>query len=245
MAVSPVLKSVQLHIEGVGAVLLEKTPKARYMRISIRPEKGIRVSLPLRGSFDKAEAFVHEKLDWIKHHQQKIAQQENRQTIFTEETVFRTFSHELKLVPTEKPDVKARLHNGFLEISYPAYRPVTEASLQQTIRHAIEETYRHEAKVFLPQRVAFFAAKFGLKFGKVTVKKASSRWGSCSHTNNINLNLHLMRLPERLRDYVILHELAHITQKNHGPHFWALLESMCPSSRQLDNEMKTYRIGIF
>ena len=54
-----------------------------------------------------------------------------------------------------------------------------------------------------------------------------------------------MRLPERLRDYVILHELAHITEKNHGPRFWSLLDKMCPGSKALDNEMKAYRIGLF
>lgn len=225
--------------------MLEKSARARYMRISIRPEKGIRVSLPLRGSFDKAEAFVHEKRDWIKLHQEKIAQQENRQTLFSEETVFRTFAHELKVVAHPFPTIKATLRKEILEVKYPAFRPVSDPDIQQAIRHAIEETYRHEARVFLPRRVAFFAARFGLQFGKVTIKKASTRWGSCSHTNNINLNLHLMRLPERLRDYVILHELAHITEKNHGPRFWALLEKMCPGSRQLDNEMKTYRIGLF
>ena len=245
MPVSPALKSIQLHIEGIGPVLLEKSAKAKYMRISIRPEKGIRVSLPLRGSFDKAEAFVHEKLDWIKLHQEKIAKLENRQTTFSEETTFRTFAHELKVVAHQLPEIKATLRKEMLEVKYPAFRPVSDPDIQAAIRHAIEETYRHEAKVFLPKRVAFFAERFGLQYGKVTIKKASSRWGSCSHTNNINLNLHLMRLPERLRDYVILHELAHITEKNHGPRFWTLLDKMCPGSKRLDNEMKIYRIGIY
>jgi predicted metal-dependent hydrolase len=243
--VSPPLRSVQLHIDGIGAVLLEKSPKAKYMRISIRPEKGVRVSLPLRGSFDKAEAFVLEKADWIRHHQQKIAKQENRQTIFTEATVYRTFAHELKLIAHAKPETKAFFRPGIVEVRYPEFKQVAEPEIQHAIRYVLEETYRREARVFLPERVAFWARKFNLRYGKVTIKKASTRWGSCSHTNNINLNLHLMRLPEPLRDYVILHELAHITEKNHGPKFWALLERMCPGSKQLDNEMKTYRINIF
>jgi predicted metal-dependent hydrolase len=243
--VNPPLKSIQLNIDGVGPVVLEKSPKAKYMRISIRPEKGVRVSLPLRGSFDKAEAFLYEKIDWIKLHQQKMATPENRQTIFTEASVFNTFRHNLQLTSHEQPAIKAVLRSNVLDIKYPAFREVTETEIQAGIRHSIEETYRHEARTFLPERVAFFAQKFNLQYGKVTIKKVSTRWGSCSHTNNINLNLHLMRLPERLRDYVILHELAHITQKNHGPNFWALLEKMCPGSKALDNEMKNYRINIY
>ena len=245
MPVKPALTSVQLHIEGIGPVLLQKTSKARYMRISIRPEKGIRVSLPLRGCFNKAEAFVLEKADWIKHHQQKMAQHTDRQTIFTPETPFRTFSHELKLVPGAGSEVKGKLDKGLLEITFPEFRPVEDPAVQSAIRHLVEETYRREAQVFMPERVAFFARKFGLSYGKVTIKKASSRWGSCSHINNINLNLHLMRLPERLRDYVILHELAHTREKNHGPGFWAFLEQICPGSKALDKEMKNHRIGLY
>jgi predicted metal-dependent hydrolase len=243
--VAVALKSVQIHLEGVGPVLLEKTAKAKYMRISIRPEKGVRVSLPLRGSFDQAEAFVREKLSWIRHHQEKLALRENPQTIFSETTFFQTFRHTLKIAVHGQPEVKAKLKAGFLEVLVPGFRPVSDPDIQQAIRHAVEETYRHEAKVFMPERVAFFAQKFGLKYAKVTIKKAGTRWGSCSYTNNINLNLHLMRLPERLRDYVILHELAHTVEKNHGPRFWALLETICPNSRALDNEMKAYRIGIY
>ena len=245
MPVNPLLKSIQLNIDGVGPVVLEKSPKAKYMRISIRPEKGVRVSLPLRGCFDKAEAFIYEKIDWIKLHQQKMATPENRQTVFTEAIIFSTFRHRLQLSSHAQSAIKAALRGSVLDIKYPDFREVTEPEIQAGIRHAIEETYRHEAHTFLPERVAFFAQKFGLRYGKVTIKKVSTRWGSCSHINNINLNLHLMRLPERLRDYVILHELAHITEKNHGPKFWSLLDKMCPGSKALDNEMKSYRINIY
>lgn len=239
------LKSVQIYLEGVGPVLLEKSAKAKYMRISIRPEKGVRVSLPLRGSFEQAEAFAREKLSWIKYHQEKLALRENPQTIFTETTFFRTFYHILKISFHLEPGVKARRKAGYLEVLVPLQRNISDPEIQEAIRHALEETWRYEAKTFLPQRVAFFAQKFGLQYRNVTIKKAGTRWGSCSHTNNINLNLHLMRLPERLRDYVILHELAHTIEKNHGPGFWSLLETICPGSKALDKEMKAYRIAVY
>jgi predicted metal-dependent hydrolase len=63
--------------------------------------------------------------------------------------------------------------------------------------------------------------------------------------NNINLSLHLMRLPEALCDYVILHELAHTVEKNHGPRFWALLDKISGDARGLDNQLKNFKIAIF
>lgn len=70
-----------------------------------------------------------------------------------------------------------------------------------------------------------------------------SNWGSCSSKGNINLNLRLVTLPAELHDYVMLCELCHLKQMNHGPEFHALLELVCPGHRELQRRMKAYRFG--
>ena len=104
------------------------------------------------------------------------------------------------------------------------------------------ERLRAEAKAALPPRLAQLAALHGFTYNKVRIKHNSSNWGSCSELGNINLNLNLMRLPEHLRDFVMLHELCHLRYLNHGPEFHALLESVCPGHRTLARELKTYRL---
>lgn len=89
------------------------------------------------------------------------------------------------------------------------------------------EALRKEAKACLPGRVQYWAERYGFTYGKVFIKHNVSNWGSCSAKGNINLNLNLMRLEEPLRDYVILHELAHLRHPNHGPEFHALLDRLC------------------
>ena len=89
------------------------------------------------------------------------------------------------------------------------------------------------------------AAKHKFDYKKVAVKNAKTRWGSCSFDNNINLSLHLMRLPDHLVDYVILHELVHTRIKNHGKGFWQLLDIVSMSARELDREVKEYRLQIY
>ena len=101
---------------------------------------------------------------------------------------------------------------------------------QKALRDVLVEVLREEAKILLPQKLAYFAEQYGFKVGKVTVKHNSSNWGSCSRAGNINLNLNLVRLPEPLCDYVLLHELCHLKEPNHGPRFHALLERLCLSN---------------
>lgn len=101
---------------------------------------------------------------------------------------------------------------------------------QKPLRDVLAEVLREEAKILLPQKLSYFAGQYGFKFRKVTIKHNSSNWGSCSRAGNINLNLNLIRLPEPLCDYVLLHELCHLKEPNHGPHFHALLERLCLSN---------------
>lgn len=225
--------------------MFERSEKAKRLSISVRPLKGIRVAVPPHISFEKAEQLIYTKADWIREHQSRMEQQEEKLTVYTHESEFQTRNHTLRLLTHARYDMRCLLQNGYINVFYPAFKDVADPDVQKFIRKSIEEAYRKEAKQYLPQRVAYFAEKFGLEYQNVFIKNAKSRWGSCSHNNNINLNLHLMRLPDALCDYVILHELAHTIEKNHGPGFWSLLDSICGDSKLLDKKLKAFRISIF
>jgi len=96
------------------------------------------------------------------------------------------------------------------------------------------EVLRKKAKAELLPRLAQLAHQHNFAYNQSFIKNNRSNWGSCSGMNNINLNLKLMLLPEHLRDYVMLHELCHTRIKNHGPRFWALLNSFT------DNKAKVF-----
>lgn len=105
------------------------------------------------------------------------------------------------------------------------------------------EIMRSAAKEWLPGRVAFLAEKFGFRYGRVTIRSARSKWGSCSIENNISLSLYLMTLPEHLRDYVIIHELCHTVHHNHSAAFHSLLDRyLGGNEKNLRRELRRYVI---
>ncbi len=104
------------------------------------------------------------------------------------------------------------------------------------------ERLRAQAKLSLPPRLKELADEHGFTYNRVTIKNNISNWGSCSAKGNINLNLRLVTLPQSLQDYVMLHELCHLREMNHGPRFHALLESLCPDHRILEKELRQHKL---
>lgn len=94
------------------------------------------------------------------------------------------------------------------------------------------------AKEFLVRRVGQLARLYGFEYGRVTVRRQKTRWGSCSEKNNISLNAGLMHLSERARDYVIVHELAHTVHKNHGKRFWRKVEKIMGDIKDIRRELR-------
>jgi predicted metal-dependent hydrolase len=93
-------------------------------------------------------------------------------------------------------------------------------------------------------RLEEMAKIHNLKYARASIRNQKTKWGSCSAKNNISLNINLVRLPDELRDYVILHELAHTRFKNHSKKFWAELDKFVGgSAKELSKKLKKYRLS--
>ena len=93
----------------------------------------------------------------------------------------------------------------------------------------------------LVERLEHLARQHGFAYNKVFIKNQKTLWGSCSSANNINLNVNLARLPDELRDYVLIHELVHTRHKNHSRRFWAALNAIVGVGRQLQRQLRRYQ----
>ena len=103
---------------------------------------------------------------------------------------------------------------------------------------------RTDGRKILVQRLDELADKYGFKYNRIFVRNQKTRWGSCSSKNNISLNIKLVKLPERLMDYIILHELVHTRIRNHGKEFYAELGRLVADQKLLDSELKEYGAGL-
>ena len=177
-----------IDVPGVGPVLLERSARARYMNITVRRGR-VRVAIPLRCPFHRAETLAHERSDWIRAQQRRLREADRR---------------------------------------------------LRTLPHAPEPDDLHAACRSLVERLAELAAAHGFRYNRVFLRNQRTRWGSCSSRNNINLNVKLLRLPDDLRDYVLLHELVHTRTLHHGPDLWGALERCCPNSQQLKRRVRDY-----
>ena len=234
-----------INFKRIGEVQFVSSVSAKYIRISLKPSGMIRVTVPKRASMKEAMAFVETKMDWILKTQLRMATHEKRGTIFTPDTVFSTQNRQLQLISWKSEKFRTQLTKDTLKIFYPNDSDFLSNRVQEIIRNFIIMALRKEAKEYLPQRTEHLAATHGFTHSGVTVKNISSRWGSCSATNHINLNIHLVRLPEHLSDYVILHELTHTIHKNHSERFWKHLDTITGGkAKQLATEMKKYHAGL-
>jgi predicted metal-dependent hydrolase len=100
-----------------------------------------------------------------------------------------------------------------------------------------------QARRAIIERLNELAKIHDFYYAKVTIRKQKTRWGSCSAKNNISLNINLIRLPEKLRDYVLLHELVHTRIKNHSKEFWAGLDkAVGGNSKALAKKVRNYKL---
>ncbi len=115
---------------------------------------------------------------------------------------------------------------------------------EQRARDYQKKQLMKKAREYLPYRLEYYAKLYGYSYDKCRLSHANTRWGSCSSNRTISLNIGLMKVPEVLRDYVILHELAHLNHMDHSRAFWAEVGSHDKNYKNHEKKLKLFSPGI-
>jgi len=227
-----------VHIEGVGNVVLRRSNRARHYLLRVKGGQVIAV-MPAYGVEQDMLAFIEKKRTRLQH-LLKAHYHNNR---FDERTTIQTLTFSLHIFRISIANFYVSLRDGILHIACPLETNFDDDSVQQYIQRSLRTALRAEANRYLSARTTELANIFGFRHASIAIRDTQTRWGSCSNRKNISLSLMLMRLPTHLVDYVILHELCHTVEMNHGHSFWKLMDHVTNNRAQsLRYELKTYNI---
>lgn len=223
-----------INDDEFGKITIRRSARATQVRIRVAPDGTLRASLPLYAPL----MLVKRLLKTSRNELREILAQSKPAEQYTDGMQIGK-SHNLIVKHTSSSTAKATRHGQQLIVQLPPNKNLNDTDVVRTVRDAVISALRIEAKSYLPKRLSFLAQKYGLHYENVRFSHASGRWGSCSSTGTISLNIALMKLPFELIDYVIIHELCHTKQMNHSPEFWNLVSLADPDYKLHRHAMKS------
>jgi predicted metal-dependent hydrolase len=216
-------RSVRLHF-------VRNRRAGRYI-LRTRPDGTVRVTVPRGGALAEARRFAQRNVGWLEKELLRHAMRPSSPKTWPPgtEVFFRGERVRLEAGASGASSV-VRFGSEVL--------PIAEAA--GDLRPAVERHLRQLAARELPPRVVELAALHSLPARRVTVRNQRSRWGSCSRRGTISLNWRLVQAPAFVRDYLILHELAHLRQMNHSRRFWSEVALLCPDFAEAERWLKQH-----
>jgi predicted metal-dependent hydrolase len=184
--------------------------------------RGVRVILP-PNSDETPEGLLCENADWVVKKKEKYDEYRrrapHREFVEGEEFPYLGDTHKVHVENVEE----YKVHDGKIVLPQSEVR-IPEDGMEETLR----DFYRKEAQDFFVRKVEEYADKIGVEYESVSVRNQRTRWGSCSAKKNLSFNWRLVMAPEDVAEYVVVHELAHLKEKNHTKTFWRIVREHMP-----------------
>ncbi len=240
----PPLTTVVRHetiLDGQAiSYIIKHSPRAKYVRLEVRPQTGLTIIIPKSYKVTQLPNLLRKKRYWILSKLAKCAQ--------------------LKLLSIEKEAesgdtipylgrdlqvIKQQNHGEADNVRLERKRLVVSLkSVKTRLNLVLEWWYRRQAERLIREKANELCARLGVTYGRLSIRGAKTRWGSCSQKGNLNFNWKLMMVPEPVINYVIIHELAHLKEMNHTEKFWKLVAEYCPHWRKHKRWLKEHEAEL-
>jgi predicted metal-dependent hydrolase len=204
---------------------------SRRKSLCIQIKRGqVRVLAPMRYPKTNITEFVLQKQTWIR---KKLSEQQQTQQLRdelgdTDQIFYKGDSYQIAC--ERDTQFKLVVENQTITLYIP--NRVQDESLKHYKKKKIALWFQQQANDQLPNRLERLSLQTSLSPSGLTIKQYKARWGSCNNKGHINLNYLLMMTPDFVIDYVIIHELCHLTHMNHSAQFWQLVAHHCPHFKQ-------------
>ncbi len=223
----------------LGLFLIRQNDRSRKLTFRTKDD-AIYVTVPVGTSVNEVKDAV-EKL----RSRLKVAQLKQVHPLIDLNFKIEADFFKLHLTVGERNRFLSHSELGDTRIICPPDADFNNIELQNWLHKVVLEALRRNAKVILPPRLYMFSELHNLPYKSVKINSSKGRWGSCSARQTINLSCYLLLLPSHLIDYVLLHELSHTREMNHGDNFWKLLDELTNSEAKiLRSELRQFRISF-
>ena len=222
-------------VEGL-AYAARRSPRARRLRLTVRDDGAVVVTLPLRAPMRAADEFVASRAAWIGRHRARLAAERERHQArggigdggWLE---YAGVPHRLEVrdLPAERRRSRVE-HDEAAEGADPLIRAWLAPGDRRTLVAVLEVWLRNEARAAIERRIAARVPQLGVRPVAVAVRDQRSRWGSASRHGRLSFSWRLILAPPAVLDYVVVHELAHLAEFGHTARFWHLVRDVLPDA---------------
>lgn len=231
---------MQIIISELSIEVIKKNIK--NLHLSVLPPNGhVRISAPMSMSEESIKMFARTKIGWIRKQQQKFENQprQDKREFITGETLYVLGKQYFLVVNYSYKGNSLKLNGN------QAFLTVRKESTAEQRENYVNEWYRAILKLEILKLLPKWEKMTGLFCNNWQTKNMSTRWGTCNViTKKIWLNLQLAKKPIQCLEYVILHELAHLKEKNHGKEFIAILDEFMPYWREVKKQLNDSKLDF-
>lgn len=186
------------------------------------------------------KGFIEERSTWIEKHLKRLnSKKVVKHYIENEKHLYFGKEYPLSIIKAPTPGrSKVSLFGDNIQVEIYDHLPKEKHS--EKVKEALLYWYLERGIEIITEKVNYFTEEMGVSYKKINLKKVSSIWGSCSPTNCLSFNRKLVMAPHEVVDYVVIHEVVHLTHRNHGSGFWNQVENFDP---QYKNHRKWLRLN--
>lgn len=201
-----------------------KGPGRRYTCFRFKPDMTLEISVP-RGKSIDIEALIRERLSWIDREYSRSVN--TKRILGPDRVMFGGQYLQMVYIEDLKEELAPNLSRGEV---------VIRTGERRRVRELVRRWFLKETSAYVVRKVREFSPLLGVRPGRVDVREIS-KWGYCTRSGRLSFNWQLIALPERLREYVVFHELTHLFEFNHSAAFKRKLASICPEFRNREREL--------
>lgn len=229
----------QIHL---GDMVVEVTQKdIKNVHLSVYPPYGqVKIAAPVRMNLDTIRIYAISKLSWIRKQQTKIKKQkrESQREYITRESHYYFGKRYLLKVIEHNEKHKVCLKQNTIELYI---KPSTNTEKRKEI---IEAWYRKQLKEIIPKYITKLEKKMNVQVKEIGIKKMKTKWGTCNiEAKRIWLNLELAKKPIHCLEYIIIHEMTHLLERNHSTRFVAIMNNLLPNWKDVKEELNELPVG--